>query len=340
MTDQAAYDLAVQHRVHLGRYSTGVVRKVLAALNRLDADIVARLAAAGDETGTGARLTVLLSGIRQMQDAAWRTIQLRLDGDLTDLAGSEAEFAQGLTRAAAAGDASVTFSPVPSLTQVLAAVNARPFQGKLLRDWLSGTEANISARVRDAIRQGFVEGRPTSDIVKIIRGTRAMQYRDGLMEISRRSAETMVRTAITHTANVAHEAVYQANADVVKAVEWVSVLDSRTTLLCASRDGMIMPVGSGPRPPAHYGCRSTMAPVVGDIVGVEKFERKTYPEWLKGQSVEVQNEVLGPTRGKLFRQGGVTINQFVDRKGATLTLEQLRRADASAFERAGVSSAA
>ncbi len=139
---------------------------------------------------------------------------------------------------------------------------------------------------------------------------------------------------------MAHEAVYQANADVVKAVEWVSVLDSRTTLLCASRDGMIMPVGSGPRPPAHYGCRSTMAPVVGDIVGVEKFERKTYPEWLKGQSVEVQNEVLGPTRGKLFRQGGVTINQFVDRKGATLTLEQLRRADASAFERAGVSSAA
>lgn len=62
----------------------------------------------------------------------------------------------------------------------------------------------------------------------------------------------------------------------------------------------------------------------------------TYNEWLKGQSVEFQNDVLGPTRGKLFRKGGMTMDSFVDRKGATIRLDQLADTDAAAFKAAGL----
>lgn len=62
----------------------------------------------------------------------------------------------------------------------------------------------------------------------------------------------------------------------------------------------------------------------------------TYQEWLGRTPAKFQDEVLGTTRGKLFRQGGLTVDKFVDKTGRTFTLDELRATHASAFERAGV----
>jgi SPP1 gp7 family putative phage head morphogenesis protein len=330
------HDKAVLHRIALSRYSNGVVRKVLAHLNRLDASIVARLAQQGPDSSSGHRLEQLLAGIRDMQAAGWTVLKSEFVSDLHALAESEVQFGSKLVQLGAAAARIDVFSPVPTPGQVISAVQARPFQGKLLREWLDGAEAGQAARVREAIRQGFTEGRTTAEIVQLIRGTKAAQYRDGIMEIGRRGAEAMVHTAISHTANVAHEAAYEANADVVKGVEWVSTLDNRTTPICISRDGNIYPIGKGPRPPAHIRCRSTTAPVLDEIDGVTPFKRQTYAEWLKKQTPETQDEILGRARGALFRSGGVTVDKFVDKGGKTLTLEQLKEKDAKAFEAAGL----
>lgn len=50
----------------------------------------------------------------------------------------------------------------------------------------------------------------------------------------------------------------------------------------------------------------------------------TYSDWLGKQSAEFQDEVLGPTKGKAFRSGDYALDQFVDRKGNELTLEELK----------------
>jgi SPP1 gp7 family putative phage head morphogenesis protein len=62
----------------------------------------------------------------------------------------------------------------------------------------------------------------------------------------------------------------------------------------------------------------------------------TYQDWLGRQSAEFQDDVLGPTRGKLFRDGDLPLRKFVNRSGDELTLAQLARADADAFTRAGL----
>jgi len=49
----------------------------------------------------------------------------------------------------------------------------------------------------------------------------------------------------------------------------------------------------------------------------------TYSEWLKKQPASFQDEILGPTRGKLFRTGRVTLSKFVARNGDLLTLKEL-----------------
>ena len=65
-----------------------------------------------------------------------------------------------------------------------------------------------------------------------------------------------------------------------------------------------------------------------------------YQTFLETQSVEFQNDVLGPTRGKLFRTGKLRLDNFVDKKGATIRLDQLADTDAAAFTAAGLDPAA
>lgn len=48
----------------------------------------------------------------------------------------------------------------------------------------------------------------------------------------------------------------------------------------------------------------------------------TYDEWLRRQDKEFQNEVLGPTKAKKFREG-TRMDQFVDHSGRELTIDEL-----------------
>jgi len=49
----------------------------------------------------------------------------------------------------------------------------------------------------------------------------------------------------------------------------------------------------------------------------------TYDDWLRGQPIEFQNEVLGRRKAVLFRKG-LKLDRFVDETGRQLTTEQLR----------------
>jgi hypothetical protein len=62
----------------------------------------------------------------------------------------------------------------------------------------------------------------------------------------------------------------------------------------------------------------------------------TYDKWLRGRSVEFQEDILGVAKAKLFRQGGLTLDKFVDRNGAEYTLDELRKRESAAFAAAGL----
>ena len=64
--------------------------------------------------------------------------------------------------------------------------------------------------------------------------------------------------------------------------------------------------------------------------------KTTYQEFLGRQTTEFQNDVLGAARGKLFRDGGLTLDKFVDHTGKLFTLDQLSVAHGAAFKAAGV----
>jgi SPP1 gp7 family putative phage head morphogenesis protein len=345
---------AVKHSVYLQRYSNNTARKMLKLMAAVDGDIVAQLqkldAKIFANPNTIERLNGLLTSVRIINKDVYNQLYNALKDDLSHLSGHELDFQTGLL------DKTLNIpvvSIIPASAAVYAATVSQPFQGKLLREWVDGMEAGAFDRLKSAIRIGVVEGETVEKIVQRVKGTRAMGYADGVLEISRRSAEALVRTAVSHTVNSARSQVYQANESIMKGVQWVSTLDGRTSAVCQSRDGTVYPVNSGPRPPAHINCRSSTCPVIKSWqeLGInmkdlpegtrasmngQVSEKETYQTWLGKQSAAFQDDVLGPTKGKLFREGGVTLDRFVDRNGASLTIDQLRAKEAPAFKRAGV----
>lgn len=329
---ETIHSLAVAHAIALSRYSSGEVRKILALLHRTEESVLERLRKADPDSAKGARLQELLDDLQAIQKEGWALIEARLNGSVDELAAAEAEFARRLV--GAGQEVRATLGPTPSPAQLIAAVRARPFQGRLLSEWLQHQDETVAARVRDTVRQGFVEGRPTADIVRELTGTRAAEYKDGVLAGSRRGVETLVRTSLTHTANVAAQTTYGGLG--VERYQYVATLDQATTILCGSLHGQTFPVGSGPMPPRHPGCRSTTIPVVGAIKGIKQLELPSYEAWLRRQSRAVQEDVLGVTKARLFRDGKLPLTRFVDRRERVLSLSELRRADAGAFEAAGL----
>jgi len=62
----------------------------------------------------------------------------------------------------------------------------------------------------------------------------------------------------------------------------------------------------------------------------------TYQQWLGRQPKAFQDDTLGPTRAKLFRNGGVTLDKFVNRNGDEVTLSVLAQRESAAFKSAGL----
>lgn len=411
--NERLFDLALRHQIDLRRFTVGEVKKILRLLEAIDADVAKRLRRdlVGLADGTPLSFTpdqekrfrILMQDISAVREAAWKQVSEQMSQTTLDLVDTEV-----------AAELAILEDSIPIAVQpagvdaatVRAAAVARPFQGRLLKDWFSSLERVEQERLEQAIRLGLTQGENLDTIVRRVIGTKAKNYSDGILTISRRNAEAVVRTAVNHVSQVAREEVWSANADIIIGLRWTSTLDGRTSSICRARDGKVAPLGTkelpssmekltplGARPPAHINCRSTMVPVLGgeelvtdkafvtdtrtrrkreidfradakEKVGAERWsamspaERNreigkvrtawsqanigqvpsttTYQQWLGNQPAAFQDDVLGKTKGALFRRGGLALDQYVDRAGNELSIAQLRERFPGAFDKAGL----
>ena len=138
----------------------------------------------------------------------------------------------------------------------------------------------------------------------------------------------------------------------MQSYKFVATLDSRTTTTCRSLDGKTFKLGQGPTPPVHINCRSTTVAVPAKQFqflseGRTRASKSgpvkanvTYYDWLKKQPKKFQEDALGKTRAKLFRDGGISAKRFgelqLDRNFQPLTLDELMKKEPIIFARAGV----
>lgn len=361
-------DEAIRHALDLRKYSNSVVRRIIAVLNRTDARLFAELTEALERLDpasfTVERLDALLRSVRTLNAAAYESVGRELTDVLKDFTAYEVAYQHQMLIAALPVRVSVA---AVSAEMAYSAALSRPFQGLLLREVWKDLGDKRMRLVRQTIAQGFVESRTTAQIIRDLRGSRVRNYADGLVNRSRREIETVVRTALGHHAGFVQDRVAEANSDLIKSVQWVSTIDLRTSReICLPRDGAqytpvdhkpighSMPWLGGPGR-AHWSCRSVQVFVTKSwseltgIPGIPEFSPSsrasmdgqiaastTYQRWLGKQSAARQDQVLGPTRGKLYREGKLPIERMYSDKGEWLDLNALRKRDADAFKRAGL----
>lgn len=213
-------------------------------------------------------------------------------------------------------------------------VRSRPFEGKVLREHWQTISRSAQRGITRALRQGMLEGKSTKSLVRAIRGTKENGYADGFLRTSRRHAEGLARTWVTHTSGNADLEMFRKNRDVIEGWRFVATLDSRTTIICASRDGQVYSLDSSRHlPPLHWNCRSKIVASLFD--DVPDFQRASvkgpvrgdmdYEQFMREQDKAFQDDVLGPERAALWRSGKVPLSKFVNDRNRVLTLEELSK---------------
>lgn len=391
--NEELHDALVRHQTYLLRYSGYVRNRIQAILDATEQDIFDKIVGRLQNAPGGLTSPVEVQRMQALQDQI-ATIRSGAWDDAT------ADFKDQMTQLSV--QESVTFGKIvtlalpveiqvvqPSARLLRSIALSKPFQGRILKDWAADMESDDLRRINNAIQVGMTQGEDMNTIARRVIGTGALNYRDGVTEMTRSNIQAITRTAVMHIANSSRSAWSQDNTDVMTTERFVATLDSRTTPICQSLDGQEFPIGTGPQPPLHFNCRSLRIPVIdGTLAGdrpakpyteeqlVGEFSDEndlgdditsrddlpygtkgdyddfakgriaqlvgpvpaetTYQTWLTGQSAAFQDDVLGQTKGKLFRDGDLKLTAFVNRNGDELSLHDLAAKYGSAFEAAGL----
>jgi SPP1 gp7 family putative phage head morphogenesis protein len=348
-------DLITDRAINLQRFTSGQRRNAAKFLKRLEGEIVSQLAKI-DPTGVqrttyrSKRLEALLKQVRETIKASYRAEGTRLIGELRELADMEAAFAASSVNKTIGVE---IMTVGVTRNQLGALVDGVAVQGAPVAEWWERQAGDTFFRFTDQMRLGIAQGETNGQLVRRVRGgTQNGEVVKGLMQISRQHAESLVRSATQAVSQRARQATYDANEDVLKGLAWASTIDMRTTVDCASRDGLLysvsdrkpighsLPWGGGPGN-LHWGCRSTSVPVVKswqelgfDIDELPPSTRASmdgqipsdtsFEGWLTRKSKAQQDEYLGKGRAELWREKKLTFRDLVDGNGRELTLEQLR----------------
>lgn len=343
-------DIVTRHQVFLQRYANGLGKRYARSLTSVHKEILKALRG----SDTAASLKALMD-LRMRLEAKMAQASVagkkNLLQELGELGADEAKWSAGLLASSTQGVVPL----IPNEIQIATAVAASTFEvsaGKRVNTAraLDSLGIRTGQQVKQIINDGVLLGDTTKDIAKSIRES---------ARLTEARAQTLARTATNQVSSVARDETYKQNSDIVNGYEWVATLDSRTTLICSSRDGQEYTLApENPKPPAHFNCRSTTVPIIDpeyDITPPQATRQArgkdgktkrvkattTYGDWLKNQPAGFQDEYFrkfkgGKEKAKLFRQGGLKLDKFVDANGAEYSLSQLRSLHPLEFDKAGL----
>jgi SPP1 gp7 family putative phage head morphogenesis protein len=307
-----------------------------------------------------ARIDKIIDEISPIVGEAFDDMLRELRTDLARVGVQQAKWAH--TTIDTSTPIAIAISPAAGLSVNLfkSVLDANPFEGLILEHWVEGQSVNTVTQVRKQIQLGVANNETLDDIVRRVRGRSAgilrdsngdairtkrggfvHQFEGGVLDATTRQTEAIVRTAVNFIANNAHMRTFEENDDVVGWVEFLAVLDGRTTLICASLDGKRWRMDDPDirQPPLHYGCRSVLVPVIDwDELGIEAPPESgrasesgpvraglNYEQWLRRLPAARQDKILGAKRAALFRRG-TSLGDMVRQDGSVIRLDELEKA--------------
>lgn len=351
-TSRYTFDLFIRRQVELEGLKASFVEDFEETVQDIDKELVYALTLLGVDYLNQLPAQVfenLVERVNEIIRIALSKYTDNLDTKLQELARNEAEFTVQAFIESLSEETQVAVAP-PEAPWHFASTMPVQAGGLLLLGYMEEVQAKEFAAFEGLIRTAYIQGWSLQQTLTAIRGTRGRNFTDGMMAKLQRDMASMTRTSVQHVSNTSRFAVYQANSGLVVGYRWVSVLDNRTTPVCRSLDGEVFEIGKGPLPPIHPNCRSTTMPEFVEDAQFREGTRPsmtgsvpagmTYYQWLREQPEAFQDSVLGPTRGRLLRNGGLSAEEFarlnLGRTFHPLTLEEMRQRWPQVFSRAGL----
>ena len=287
MINDGISDGLVRHNISLLRYDAKLRRQIRSQLRAMQESITAQLGAVDfSNVAKKARLESLLKQVDGIVKGNYKGMNKAMLGEMQDLAVAENGFAtQHLNKAIGVDIASAGLSP--AALKVMAKDSAI-FGAPAAEHW-GRQSALMRRRFADEMRQGYLLGESTQDLVRRVRGsatgsrqlvemangvTKSMPvFSGGIMDVTTKQAEALVRTSVQSVANEVRLNTYMKNTDVIGSVQAQVTLDSKTSDICQAHGNVpdewtlpdFEPVGAsnsftGP-PPWHFNCRSSLVPI-------------------------------------------------------------------------------
>ena len=332
-------DELLSHHIATLKRASGLGNSVSPYLDRMKTLVRKAVAGFDSDKRTAARLEKLLDKLSEDMTIPAKEWIAELKDELRSFAKYETSY-----QAETIGGWVGVNMTEPAFSQVWAAAKFNPVVMsatqnydfmKMMNDW----PTDEVSRMVMAVKNGFSTGLSTREIIKNVVGD------GGLAGVSQRNAMTIAGSATMHLASNARIEFYNENNDVIIGYAIVATLDIHTTAQCRRLDGTVVLNTDRvkPRPIFHAGCRTTTSPKLSpefDVfdVGAKRAARgadggqqvsqgTTYYDFLKRQPAAFQDEVLGKTKGKVFRNAGLSTEEFrritTDDFGKELTLEQM-----------------
>lgn len=357
-------DELILHDLDLLRYEQGTVEEVMVRLTNLQGEIVQAIKEL-DPTGVGRRaaqrrrLELLLVRVNRRIDRVYKAVLEREVEDLTELALLESRATRRtVNRVIRVPLLSKGLGPKAALELVEEVLIPNDGAGATIREQWGRQSRALKDAIRRSLRGAVDQGRHLVDMLRVIRGSREVRFRDGVLFKTRAQAETLLRTAGAQVVNASRLATYRANSEAVKGLQARAVLDNRTTVLCLTRNGMAWTLDGkrmpgtrepwpGP-PPWHYRCRTTLIPIFRSLQALQEtiddprlnrileevgdeysFDGQpaptiTFDRWLSRRTDASQRKILGKGKWELWKSGKIRLNDLLDQKGHTLTLAELK----------------
>lgn len=329
-------DKLLDRQISLFRHEAYLRREIDKLLAALDKAIVAATVNANIEGVAAAkyrkaRADKLIEEVAEIVAAAYREINVFHRRDMAGVFEAESYYLIQQVNALL-GEGVATAADISAL----AVVRDTLIAGAPMQEWWGLQSADTRQRFANIIRAGVISGDTDQMLINKVRGTRAMGYKDGLIEVSRRKAKILVRGATSSITAQAMKTQVQANPKVFSGIQQVSVFDGRTSDTCIAYAGKVwslpdytpvghsLPYNGGVG--RHPNCRSREIAVINPAVGGKPAPDLSFDTYLAGKSKAQVEGLLGKGKADLYLKGDISLNELVDQTGRPLTLEQLRDA--------------
>jgi len=264
----------LKRTVDLERLSAGQRKLAIKELKTLEKSLQAALTAENITSWKAARLEALLTQTKASIAKTYKRLSKEQKSVLEEVAADEAKFAAATVNSHIGAS---VMTVQTNAAQMRRLVDGTLINGAPSAAWWNGQAVDLQRKFEGNVRAGYLAGYSSQKIARAIRP---------IMNNSRAQAEALVRTSIQAVSNKAARTVMEENADVVKGVQQISTLDTRTTPICISYSDLVWDMRHTengivytPRghdkpfvnvdasgaihdgPPRHWQCRSKLVPV-------------------------------------------------------------------------------